>query len=177
MLRFDLLNRFGGIYLDVDVELLKPIDEFLNNFCFTGFEDSNLVNPGLIIGSEPNNKDFQNILDEYSKRHFFKNGKLDTTTICETCTKYYEQKGLERKNKKQEVNGLVAYPSEYFSPINIVSNKKKFTENTHTIHWYNASWYSPWQKTKKVIKNILNVLTFGLFGKLLLKIRKRKWAI
>ena len=38
--RFDILNRFGGVFLDTDVELLRSIpDSILANEAFTGFED------------------------------------------------------------------------------------------------------------------------------------------
>lgn len=173
VLRLDILNKFGGVYLDVDVELLKPIDEFMDSYCFTGFETSRLINPGLIMGSEADNKDLQNILAEYGKRHFVVDGKLDITTICETCTRYYEKLGLKRYNETQKLDTLTAYASEYFSPIDIVQSKKKITKNTHSIHWYNASWYSPWQKTKQAIKKTLNILTFGLFGRVLLKVKSK----
>lgn len=33
-----VLNKFGGIYLDTDVELRKPLDHFLQHAAFTGFE-------------------------------------------------------------------------------------------------------------------------------------------
>ena len=50
--RFDILNQYGGVYLDTDVELLKPIsDEILQHEAFTGFQSNNRVNPGLIYGS------------------------------------------------------------------------------------------------------------------------------
>jgi hypothetical protein len=47
------------------------------------------------------------------------------------------------------------------------------TSNTKSIHWYNASWYSPKQNFKKNIKRFLNIITFGLAGKLYNKIRKK----
>lgn len=33
-----VLNKFGGIYLDTDVELRKPLSDFLRHSAFTGFE-------------------------------------------------------------------------------------------------------------------------------------------
>ena len=174
VLRLDVLNRFGGVYLDVDVELLKPIDEFLDEYAFTGFETNRLINPGLIFGSVKDNKDLVQILEEYKQRHFAVDGKLDTTTICETCTAYYEKLGLKRYNETQKLNTLKAFASEYFSPIDIVENKKRITANTHSIHWYNASWYTPWQKFKLFVKKTLNFVSFGLFGKVVFAIKKRR---
>ena len=35
--RFYILNKYGGIYMDVDVELIKPLDYLLNNNGFFRF--------------------------------------------------------------------------------------------------------------------------------------------
>ena len=37
--RLYVLYKEGGIYMDTDVEIYKPLDEFLNNEGFIGFED------------------------------------------------------------------------------------------------------------------------------------------
>ena len=175
VLRLQKLYEFGGIYLDVDVELIKPIDEFLDKKTFSGFETSNLLNPGLIFGTEQNNKDLKNILELYKKRKFIVNNNMDLTTICETVTSYYEKEyDLERKNKTQILENISAYSSEYFSPIDVVTNKKKVTKKTVSIHWYNASWYSSKQKFLNKLKKLLNIITFGCFGKILEKIKNEK---
>ena len=38
--RLEALYNFGGIYLDTDVELTKPLDAFLDYSGFIGFEDN-----------------------------------------------------------------------------------------------------------------------------------------
>ena len=63
VLRFDILKNNGGIYLDIDVELLKPIDSFLHHSCFMGFEQEGSIAPGLIMGCEKNHKDIINLLN------------------------------------------------------------------------------------------------------------------
>ena len=37
------IYNFGGIYMDTDVEVLKPLDSFLLNEAFSGFERPNAV--------------------------------------------------------------------------------------------------------------------------------------
>lgn len=49
--RFYVLYKYGGIYLDIDVEILKSIDELLTNEMFLGFEDLNYVAPRTYYGS------------------------------------------------------------------------------------------------------------------------------
>ncbi len=51
-IRLDLINRFGGIYLDTDVEVLKRLDCFLENKSFFGLENNKYVALGLGFGAE-----------------------------------------------------------------------------------------------------------------------------
>ena len=171
VLRTDILYNHGGIYFDIDVELLKPIDDFLTHDCFMGFESSNLLNPGLILGCVKDNKDLGNILNVYKNLKFDVNNLINLT-VCEVFTKYYEQQGLIRKNETQQIGNTLFYASEYFSPIDVVTNKKKVTKNTYSVHWYNASWYTPKQKLMSKIKKLANIITFGLAGKMYAKLKK-----
>ena len=172
VLRTEILYNYGGIYFDIDVELLKPIDEVLQDVdCVMGFETSNLVAPGLVMASIKNNQDLANILEVYKNLKFDVNN-LVNFTVCEIYTKYYEQKGLVRENKTQQIENTKFYSSEYFSPIDVITNKKKITKNTYSIHWYNASWYTPKQKMLNKVRKVANMCTFGLAGKIWNKIKK-----
>ena len=59
----------GGIYLDTDVELLRGLDDFLDDEAFIGFEDSEHLNTGL-IGAQANNQWIKAMLDTYNERKF-----------------------------------------------------------------------------------------------------------
>ncbi len=170
VLRTDILYNYGGIYLDIDVELLKPIDIFLRNDCFMGFETSNLLAPGLIMGSVKHNNDLLNILNIYKNLKFDANN-LHTLTICKIFTEYFKQKGLKPENITQKINTTTFYSSNYFAPIDVITNKKHITPTTYSIHWYNSSWYTSKQKFKNRLKKILNTLTFGLAGKFYNKLK------
>lgn len=172
VIRLEKVYEHGGIYLDVDVELLQPIGDLLDCKCFFGFESGNLINPGIMFGSQAENKDLKNILQIYKNKHFDDKGTNET--ICEVVTNYYEELGLVRENKMQQIDNTIFYPSEYFSPIDIITNKIDITKNSRSIHWYNASWFNPKQKFKKFIKYVLNKLTFGWFGKYIYKKRTTK---
>ena len=171
VLRTDILYTHGGIYFDIDVELLKPIDELLSNDCFMGFETSNLVAPGLVMASVKENEDLVNILKIYKNLKFDINNLLNLT-VCEIFTSYYEQLGLKRENKTQQIDNTIFYSSEYFCPIDVITNKKHITKNTYSIHWYNASWYTPKQKFLYNFKKFANMVTLGLAGKLYKKMKK-----
>ena len=94
--------------------------------------------------------------------------------MCEVYTQYYESKGLKRENRSKQIEKTKFYSSEYFSPIDVVTNKRKLTNNTHSIHWYCASWYTPKQKFNNKLKKVINFCTFGLAGKIYNKRKERK---
>ena len=48
--RLYALYHHGGIYMDTDVELIKPIDHFLIHNAFSGFEQTDTI-PTAIMGS------------------------------------------------------------------------------------------------------------------------------
>ncbi len=138
--RLYALYNFGGIYMDTDVEVLKPLDEFLENKAFSGFESDSSVPTG-IMASEKETDIIKKLLDYYDNRSFVKSdGSLDLTTNTQTITAIFEKLGLNKNNQFQVIDGFSLYPSEYFCPIDCSTKKKKITNNTHTIHWFSGSW-------------------------------------
>ena len=94
----------------------------------------------------------------------------NVTRITDACLKY----GLVLNNTMQTVNGFTLFPKDYFCPKSQVNYKTYLTKNSCAIHHFNSSWYTPKQKLKKKVKKFFNLITFGLFGKLYLKLRKDK---
>lgn len=69
--RYEVLKNFGGIYIDVDMECFKPIDEILNGVeFFVMYEQDNYVVP-TIMGCVPEhpliNRIIQHIPESYKK--------------------------------------------------------------------------------------------------------------
>lgn len=172
VLRFDILSREGGVYVDIDVEFLKPIDELLDQECFLGLEDDRrfFVAPGLIMGSVAGGELVQKLLDNYSKDVFLnEDGSQNMETVCvKTTNLLLNDYGMQKKNEVQDLGKVKVYATEYFNPTNIATQKVVITPNTYTIHHYNSSWYTGKMKFKKGVKTFLNKITFGLFGKLFL---------
>ena len=56
--RFKILYDNGGLYFDVDVEIVQALDNIINNGPFMGIENdkTKAVNPGLGLGDESGNK-------------------------------------------------------------------------------------------------------------------------
>lgn len=141
--RFKILAENGGIYLDIDVKLLKSLDKFLDEKCFFGFEKGNeiLVNPGLVCGCEQDSEIMKKLQNSYNYEHFKdKNGKLNTKTICNRSTETLQKFGLKPVDETQHFENFTVYASEYFCPMSFLKNDKKITKNTHSIHLYASTW-------------------------------------
>lgn len=170
--RFDILASEGGIYLDVDVELIKPLDEFLKYDLFMGFESEQQIAPGLILGAIQKQDNIKELLEIYKKLEFMSEN-LKSIAIPIVTTNYLKEKyKLKPNNETQffDCEKIAIFSTEYFCPKSMVDGKIRKTKKTVSIHWYNASWYTPFQKFKHRCKVIANILTFGMFE----KIRKNK---
>lgn len=153
--RFYILYQYGGLYFDTDVEMIRPLFSILQKGSFMGMEVNSpaCVAPGLGLAAMPALKFYKEVLDFYENRHFKqKNGKIDDTTIVVYVTNLLKKYGLKNGNKIQFVEGINIYPTEFFCPKDPSTGKLLITENTYTIHHYNASWYSPWQRLKRNVK-------------------------
>lgn len=144
--RFDILNDQGGIFLDTDVELLRPIPEaFLDYEAFTGFESDETVNPGLIYASIPNQAMLKEIVSVYEKKEFGNKigGRIEN--IVDVVTGVLKKQGLQGNNTFQIIDGVAVFPKEYFCCFNHEIQAFETTEQTVSVHHYYASW-SPWYR-------------------------------
>lgn len=149
--RFWALKKYGGVYLDTDVELLRPLDNLPVNF--VGFESKQLVNSGLIRGAHPDSILLDLILESYENDSFLNSdGTLNLETVCERETKILIQMGLVPNNKKQIVGDTTIFPSSYFSPFDYSTNKTNITDHTYSIHWYGGSWHNEQDNYKNSIR-------------------------
>lgn len=155
--RLKIVYENGGIYLDTDVELISKIDEFLKYNGFFGFEDDKHIATGLGFGAKKYNKFIKAMLDDYNGVHFKKKDcSLDIVTCPQRNTLVLEKLGLIRNGLTQTIDNNIFFASEYLNPINYFTGEKILTKNTHSIHWFNASWQDKEmkQRHKNNIKNI-----------------------
>lgn len=167
--RFKILYDNGGIYLDTDVEIIKPLDEILNHGPYLGQEKGISVNPGLGMAAEPKMPFIRKILNHYSELHFIKeDGSINyDTVVFHTTNKLYEYGWT---GKEKEIAGFKIYSKDYFCPLDYETNKLTLTENTHTIHHYSQTWITPDQMLYRKVKQL-----FGeRFAKFCSSVIKRK---
>jgi len=139
--RLYVLNQCGGIYMDTDVEMIKPLDNLLTNEAFFGLEDADGINTGLIFGSIPRQHNISDLMQEYDNRGTnLKNGEFIRDTCVEIVTSYFLRKGFKQIDKFQMVEKCAIYPTGYFCPQRYGEWKPTITSETYTIHHYFGNW-------------------------------------
>lgn len=131
----------GGIYMDTDVEVIRPLNNLLANKAFIGFEGTQWIGTNL-MGTEPHNAFLQAFLEDYNHRNFTNpDGTLNQTTNVEEITsRFLTQHSLIPNGKQQQVGDFTVYPTDYFSPYDYINGKVRTTANTYSIHWFSQSW-------------------------------------
>lgn len=115
----------GGIYLDFDVELIKPLDDLLDNGEWVAGEwlpDGSIQrNPGGGIALEKGSAIAESMLGEYAKLKFDPNREMMQWIVSHL-----------------PENGLKVLPPEVMCPLDGVG-KAHITDATHAIHHYAMS--------------------------------------
>lgn len=158
--RLDVISQEGGIYLDTDVELIKNLDNLLNNVCYMGMEEVGTVNTGLGFGAEAGHPFIFENKDIYEKNDYVKNGVFKPEICVRLTTKLLQSKGLVAENKIQRFDDITIYPTEYFCPLKMGTKKLCITENTFSIHHYEASWYTGNVLIRKIKYRLIPVKLF-----------------
>ena len=165
--RLQVLFQYGGIYMDTDVEVIKPLDRFLSLKAFSGFETKSTVPTG-IIACEKGHPFVGELIKEYDGLHFIdKDGNYDLTTNVTRITKKCIKNGLILNNTKQEISGFTFFPNDYFCPLSHETGSLNKTANTYTIHWFAGSWKQPSEKKAHEVACRIRQKYPGSFGMLI----------
>lgn len=139
--RLKIIYEHGGIYLDTDVELLKSLDSLLHLGAFAGFEGDTMIATGLGFGAEAGHPFVKAIMEDYHNREFPSDGNGCEETACPVInTGVLYSHGFVADGSMQTVLGATLFPKEYFNPKDSQTYRLTVTENTYSIHHYDASW-------------------------------------
>lgn len=155
--RLYALSTEGGVYMDTDVEILKPLDDLLHLSAFTGYEGSKHKPPVTgLMASEAGGQWVEEQLHAYVGLHFRrKDGSLDTTTNTQRISAIMKANGFVCDGKKSQYKDLTVFPSEYFCPMQTTGEYLR-TENTYCDHHFMGSWSSQGKKKwKDHVKNLV----------------------
>ena len=144
-IRLHALYEYGGIYLDLDVEVLKPFDDFLNLPYFIGKEDSVFGFEAATMGAKKNSVWIKKCMDRFEGRRFYRGwGSFDQKVLPEVIREVVE--GKYQILDISVISEFVAdedvfcrFPTSYFSPKNWFTKVLTLQEETYSIHHFNNS--------------------------------------
>lgn len=164
--RVDVLYKYGGIYMDTDVELVKTLDRFLQHKLYCGWEFrdplldktgisyENSVAFGLGYGSEKGHPALKAILDLYENLSFYnEDGSLNLMACPHYQTEVLKQFGLnDTKRTFQSLrDGIAVYEEEVFSPKSPLTGIIHITDKTVSIHHFSMTWLD---ETDRKLQNL-----------------------
>lgn len=149
--RIDILNTYGGIYLDTDVELIRSLDDLLYQRGFCGVEKWQTINLGGCSGAVKDNLILSELKELREKIDFVDcKGRQNRNTCGFYDTKIFIENGYRINGKTQKIKDMTVYSNDYFHPYDYMSGKKTVTENTHSIHHFNGGWLSAEMKQSNI---------------------------
>lgn len=139
------LYNYGGIYLDMDVEVLKSFNDLLHLPYFLCQEQGAPIE-AAIMGAEKHNSFFEEMVKYYEGKHFIQeDGGFDTLTLPRVMEKVIQLNFEINKIASVALyahspNQINILPSDYFSPKSYKTGKIHVTKNSYTIHHFAGSW-------------------------------------
>lgn len=142
--RLDVVYRYGGIYLDMDVEILKRLDPLLQFKAFFSFGTQHEIDLGSGFGSVKGNPFLRELLNLYENKDFCdENGNpmvwkyVQPVYIKNT----FRKNGIQMNGNMQLQEDTLILPRKYFTPVDdFMLEDYVRTEESVGIHHYNAGW-------------------------------------
>lgn len=160
--RLKALYEQGGIYLDTDVEAVRPFDAFLHHSSFCGYEAHEYIGTG-VIGAEKGCRWIGMFWELYKRRHFINAfGHAVRTANVKLLTRELMPK-VPLKDRPE------LFAIDYFCAKNWDTKKIVVTEHTVCIHHYACSW----KRKKKTLLVRMRLLARGCCVRYLMKEVKR----
>ena len=141
------LEKFGGLYMDVDFMVYRPFDEHMTQYAaFAGYEGSkrNPVMQG-VIASEAHGAWVTDMLHTYDTRPFIKpDGSLDMYPNTQYFTdrlisQGFQNDGIEKDVFVVDTFYLHVYPVHFFCPV-LTTGENLRTSETYCEHKGESSW-------------------------------------
>lgn len=147
--RVKALQRCGGLYMDTDVELLKPIDDLLQGERgVLGFENRTLVGTAL-MALEANHPLMDSFAGLYENTPFLdESGQARLSANPSLLAPLLLAYGLKPDGKRQRVADLMVYEREVFFPKKISEEEFRTGPETVAIHRFSGSWLTERQRKR-----------------------------
>jgi mannosyltransferase OCH1-like enzyme len=154
----------GGIYLDTDIEAVKPFDGLLDSDLMLAYENHRCENiEAGCFGAQKGHPFIKKCMEYYENTPFFDPAKLP------------EIMKLDRSERHEFINPVLApelmrsvlkkyfadknykvYSNDYFTAKNVMTGEIEKTENTFTVHHFGAQYHTDkWRAFREREQRIL----------------------
>lgn len=157
-LRYDVVYRYGGFYLDTDMIIKKSLNPLLDYKAVFGFMyDNNLLTS--FFGAAQYNPIMKQILNEYSKQSNWDKLMKMTSNPFVTNVLLYKKKDLKMNGSLQRFSdGTIIFPRDYFC------YPSRNNDGNYAEHLFDNSWGNSKSGIKGEIKRVLRTvmpITYG----------------
>jgi lipopolysaccharide biosynthesis glycosyltransferase/GT2 family glycosyltransferase len=128
------LYNYGGVYMDSDVEVLKPLDCFMQHRAFTGHETEDLCVTAT-MGAEAGHPWIKYLLSYYDDATFKQ--VPNTNIITEMSLPLVEK---QEDGFRYLKDGVVIYPVETFCSYDHIKLQPTPTANSYAVHLFAGTW-------------------------------------
>lgn len=127
LVRLEAVWRWGGVYVDMDVEPLKAFDDLLNCQAFIGTEDASVLTDA-VFGAVPGHPGIRACMDELLSG-WWSNNPSDTGPLLTT-------RFLSRRSD------VTVLPVEAFYPYSWTQTERadETFPDSYAVHRWNYSW-------------------------------------
>lgn len=173
--RLYALKKYGGIYFDTDIEVLRNFDSYLaDSRMVVSYESNKLLMTGF-FAAEANCEVISDLLKEYNNREFVKSdGSLNMTanTVYMTnCLMNFDVKRDVVGSKT--TSGIRVYDFTTFGAFDADNSTFEISEKTVLVHHCLASWSSKEFQVMFKIKRFAASIAGGVAYKFLRKVLKK----
>lgn len=142
--RLDVVYNHGGIYLDMDVELIKDFEPILQFDAFFNYGTRHLIELGSGFGARKENAFIGRLLDRYKDIEFWDgDGKpqIDKYVQPVWLNEEYYKEGFRMDGSMQLLNNMLILPRRFYTPKDdIFLYNSLQCEDTRGIHHFNSEW-------------------------------------
>lgn len=175
-IRFYALYNYGGIYLDMDVQVLKSYNPFMPLHTMVGFEDCADLLEVATFGTEKGLPWLKLIMEYYEHNDFFYANDAMENLLCPSLvTRILKQNGYrfvcvksleEALELKEDKFIIPVFSCDYFCPKGWISQLTNITDKTYSIHHYSGSWMPEYIRKKRQMKDCLPQWVLRLYRKI-----------
>ncbi len=139
-IRFWVLEREGGIYLDTDTEVLRSFDHLLHHGAFFGKTKDGTTAAG-VIGAVPHHPVIQDIFSVYVSDTDFSTTRTSPRTVTDVLA-------------QKEYPGVAVYDYQYFNPCDDGERctARKLEQAYARNHW--AESWVPYAGVRKFLRRL-----------------------